>query len=86
MGPRMPRLLVLMDVNMPEMGGVETTKRIRKMLETKYNERAIDENLKVIAVSAQEKSSIAEAETFYSFLNKPLDANNLEELLTTLGF
>ena len=48
----MPRLLILMDVNMPEMSGIETTKRIKDMVEAIYTERAITDNLKVIAVSA----------------------------------
>ena len=60
----MPKLLILMDVNMPEMNGIEATTRIKQLLLDTYREQAIKENLKIIAVSAQEENSIAQLSVF----------------------
>ena len=82
----MPRLLILMDVNMPEVSGIEATKIIRESLRGTNSDQEIKNNLKIFALSAQEEGSIAESFIFDHFVSKPVDVATLEELLSHYGF
>ncbi len=68
---------VLMDIQMPEMNGIEATKIIRK---------EIDKTLPIIALTAgvmPEDRKKAEQAGMTDFLSKPIDVNQLEAALQT---
>jgi CheY-like chemotaxis protein len=71
--------IILMDVNMPEMDGIEATKRIRQM------ETETGSHVPIIGISAgvlpEEKSACIGAGMDY-FLSKPLKSAELKELLS----
>jgi signal transduction histidine kinase/CheY-like chemotaxis protein/HPt (histidine-containing phosphotransfer) domain-containing protein len=70
--------LVFMDHMMPEMDGVETTKRIRKLGDTRYL------NLPIVALTANAMSGIKEmflSNGFDDFLSKPIDTAKLNAIL-----
>lgn len=70
--------LVLLDINMPEMSGVEFLKRLR--------ERADGRNITVVAVSASvldDADKAAVAVRADGFVRKPVDASEILELVGT---
>jgi len=67
--------LVLMDIEMPEMNGIEATKLIRA------NEKAEIRSLKVFAITAHDVSEasneIDQKEIFDGFISKPFTLDSL---------
>ena len=82
----MPKLLILMDINMPDLNGVEASKMIRNFAVSIYREDVVQANLKIIAVSAQEECYIPDMTVFDKFLKKPVEAKELTELLSYYEF
>ena len=75
------KILVLMDVNMPLMNGIETTKKIKKLLVTFRNVQAT-----FVALSAQEEKTVKGVEIFDAYRTKPVAKDDIEEVLLTYGF
>ncbi len=70
--------LILMDLNMPVMGGMEATRRIRSMPEAYY------QTLPIVALTADVSLDVqieAKAIGMHDFLGKPFDPAKLFELL-----
>lgn len=71
--------LILMDLRMPEMNGIEATKHLKELLQ--------DQMMPVVAVSASSKAAFrkqVEAGLFDGFLMKPIEFVELERLLKGL--
>ena len=71
--------LVLMDINMPVMDGIEATKRIREIEKTRYGQRA-----QIVAVTADVLShqiSQHRASGFDGHIQKPIQASEIFALL-----
>jgi len=71
-----PRVLIFMDLDMPIMGGVEATRKIKEL---KFMKRPFITALTSFA-SEMERKACAEVKTDW-FLSKPLTKNNLEEVI-----
>lgn len=70
--------LIFMDHMMPEMDGVETTKRIRAMQDE------VKKNVSIVAVSANAIRGVAQqfiAQGFMNYLSKPIELPRLEFML-----
>ena len=70
--------LVLMDINMPEMGGLEATQKIRKFNNSK-------KDIPIVALTAN--AMVGDREKFLEggmtdYLTKPIDVAELENILT----
>ena len=75
------QFLILMDINMPLMDGIETTQRIKALLAVEEMVRA-----KIIAFSAQDESFIRQRNIFDDFRTKPMNFDDLASLLETYDF
>ena len=75
------KLLVLMDINMPCMDGVATTRIIKRMLQSYRNVEAT-----FIALTAQEEKSIKEIDMFNGYRTKPITKDALEDTILFYGF
>ena len=82
----MSKLLILMDINMLEVNGIEASRMIRDFVGSVYREHVVKEHLRIVAVSAQEECYIADMTVFDKFLKKPIEAKELTELLNNFGF
>lgn len=74
--------LILMDLNMPEMDGYETTKCIRSLSEEKY------QKLPIIALSAYDASEIkfkVKRSGMDALIQKPFNANQLYQTIINYG-
>ena len=71
---------------MPEMNGIQATKKIKALVQSTYREDIVKEHLKIVAVSAQEENTIEEGFVFDSYLSKPVDLNKLKNLLEKYRF
>ena len=70
--------LVLMDVEMPEMDGLETTRRIRQ------NSASVDSRIPVIAMTAHAVNEIQQQcvdAGMNDYITKPLEPETLERVL-----
>jgi two-component system sensor histidine kinase/response regulator len=67
--------LMLMDIQMPEMDGIEATRRLREMPER--------QRLPVVALSGQDQEDLSgrDARLFDGFMAKPIDPRQLNETL-----
>ena len=73
--------IIFMDINMPEIDGFETTKRIWKIMGDEVNE--VDE-IKIIALTAMPWSELSddlEDAGITHYIQKPIDKANLETAL-----
>ena len=71
--------IILMDINMPKMSGLETTKKLRGMTETK--------NIPIIAVTAQAMSGDREnclKAGCNEFFPKPFDISKLTKYIVSI--
>ena len=75
------RFLILMDINMPVMDGVETTHHIRAILEDESMMSA-----KIVAFSVQDESFIRQRNIFDDFRTKPMNLDELALLLAKYDF
>ena len=75
------QFLILMDINMPLMDGIETTQRIKALLAVEEMVRA-----KIIAFSAQDESFIRQRNIFDDFRTKPMNFDDLASLLEAYDF
>jgi len=69
--------VILMDIDMPKLGGIEATETIKKM----------GSNAKIIALTGYSEDEVAQrfgVAPFDGYLNKPLDRNKLISLLSPL--
>ncbi|MEO8207052.1 MAG: response regulator [Chthoniobacterales bacterium] len=75
-----PYDLIFMDVRLPEMDGVETTRRIREI------ERNSDKKTNIIAITAQAMAGDLElclAAGMDEYLSKPVRLNEIERIVTS---
>lgn len=66
--------IILMDINMPKMSGLEATKRIRK-IQARYGRRC-----PIIAVSASADDALCFAAGVDDYLAKPVDYDRILQL------
>lgn len=64
--------LILMDINMPIMDGVESSKYIRNN---------INSNINIVAVTSYSLYDISDSSVFDDILNKPINKNILNDLI-----
>ena len=70
--------IILMDIEMPEMDGVEATKMIRKT-------QIVPDDLPIVAVTANSEDShkaLYKSVGMQGYIQKPLSAENLAQVLT----
>jgi signal transduction histidine kinase/HPt (histidine-containing phosphotransfer) domain-containing protein len=79
-----PYDLVFMDHMMPDMDGIETTKKIRDWEAGRQDKKPGDKPLPIIALSANAVSGVKEfflANGLNDFLSKPIEAQSLNDIL-----
>ncbi|MFA5585630.1 MAG: response regulator [Saccharofermentanales bacterium] len=66
--------LIFMDINMPIMDGVESSKYIRNNINSNIN-------INIVAVTAYSLYDISDSSVFDDILNKPINKNILNDLI-----